>query len=684
MPQQGIEKLAIDTIRTLSIDAVQKANSGHPGAPMALAPVAYALYQDVLRYDPADPTWPDRDRFVLSNGHASMLLYSVLHLTGVRQVDREGRVLDTPAVSLDDIKSFRQLGSKTPGHPEYGLTTGVEATTGPLGQGAANSVGMAIASRWLAARYNRPGFTLFSHDVYAMLGDGCMMEGISSEAASLAGHLRLPNLCWLYDNNHVSLDGLLNLSFNEDVPKRFEAYGWATTHVTDANDLDQLTRALRFFKQQGRPTLIVVDSHIGYGSPKKQDTSAAHGEPLGEDQVRAAKKAYGWPENAQFLVPDGVREHFQQGIGARGRKLRQDWQALRERHRKEFPELGRELDQMERSELPPGWDAELPVFAADPKGLATRESSGQVLNALAKKIPWLLGGAADLSGSTKVTLKGDPNLTTDQPGGRNIYFGVREHAMGAIVNGMVLSKLRAFGSTFLTFTDYMRAPIRLSSLMEIPAFHVMTHDSIGLGEDGPTHQPIEQIASLRAMPGLLVLRPGDANEVTECYRVTMESRHHPAILVFSRQALPTFDRSRYAPASGARKGAYVLADAEGGKPEVLLMATGSEVRLVLEAYEKLKAEGIRARAISMPCWELFEQQPPEYRASVLPPAVTARVAVEQAAVFGWDAYVGRTGTVIGMRSFGASAPLKDLLVHFGFTTDHVVAAAKGQLGRKGR
>ena len=681
MPQPGIEKLAIDTIRTLSIDAVQKANSGHPGAPMALAPVAYALWQNVLRFDPADPTWPNRDRFVLSNGHASMLLYSVLHLTGVRQVDYEGRVLDAPAVSLDDIEHFRQMGSRTPGHPEYRITTGVESTTGPLGQGAANSVGMAIASRWLGARYNRPGFTLFDFDAYAILGDGCMMEGIASEAASLAGHLKLPNLCWLYDNNHISLDGKLSLSFNEDVPKRFEAYGWATTHVTDANDLGQLAKALQFFKQQGRPTLIVVDSHIGYGSPKKQDTSAAHGEPLGEEQVRAAKKSYGWPEDAQFLVPDGVRQHFDQGIGARGKRLHAEWEAARARYAREFPEQAKELDQIDRFELPAGWDTELPVFPADAKGLATRESSGQVINALAKRIPWLLGGAADLSGSTKTTIKGEPNLSAEEPGGRNIYFGVREHAMGAIVNGMVLSKVRAFGSTFLTFVDYMRAPVRLSSLMEIPAFHVMTHDSIGLGEDGPTHQPVEQIASLRAIPGLWVLRPADANEVTECYRLVMESKHHPAILVFSRQALPTFDRTRYAAASGTRKGAYVLADADGGKPEVLLMATGSEVQLIVQAYERLKAEGIRARAVSMPSWEIFEQQSPEYRESVLPTSVNARVAVEQAAMFGWETYVGRTGKILGMKSFGASAPLKELLQHFGFTTDHVVAAAKEQLGK---
>jgi transketolase len=683
VPQPGIEQLAIDTIRTLSIDAVQKANSGHPGAPMALAPVAYALWQNVLRYDPADPTWANRDRFILSNGHASMLLYSTLFLAGVRQVDAKGQVLDAPAVSLDDIKAFRQLDSRTPGHPEYRLTTGVEATTGPLGQGAADSVGMAIASRWLAARYNRPGFSLFDFDVYAILGDGCMMEGISSEAASLAGHLKLSNLCWLYDNNKVSLDGGTPLSFTEDVAARFEAYGWSVTHVPDANDLFQVGAALDYFrKNEDRPTLIVVNSHIGYGAPKKQDTSAAHGEALGEDQVRAAKRTYGWPEDAQFLVPDGVRQHFDAGLGARGKKLRAEWMDLRGRYRKEFPELSRELELIERTELPEGWDRELPVFPADPKGMATRESSGQVLNALAKKIPWLLGGAADLSGSTKVTLKGDPNLDVEHPGGRNIYFGVREHAMGAIVNGMVLCGLRAFGSTFLTFVDYMRATVRLASIMEIPTFHVMTHDSIGLGEDGPTHQPVEQLASLRAIPGLIVLRPADANEVTEAYKIALRSTRHPLILVFSRQALPTFDRSKVAPASGVQKGAYVLVDAEGGKPEILLMATGSEVRLIVEAQEKLRAAGIRARAVSMPSWELFEQQSPEYRESVLPSAVKARVAVEQAAAFGWDRYAGPTGAIIAMRSFGASAPIKDLLPHFGFTVDHVVAAAKAQLGRK--
>ena len=683
MPQPGIEQLAIDTIRTLSIDAVQKANSGHPGAPMALAPVAYTLWQNVLRYDPADPTWANRDRFILSNGHASMLLYSTLFLAGVRQVDAKGQVLDAPAVSLDDIKAFRQLDSRTPGHPEYRLTTGVEATTGPLGQGAADSVGMAIASRWLAARYNRPGFSLFDFNVYAILGDGCMMEGISSEAASLAGHLKLSNLCWLYDNNKVSLDGGTPLSFTEDVAARFEAYGWSVTHVPDANDLFQVGAALDYFrKNEDRPTLIVVNSHIGYGAPKKQDTSAAHGEALGEDQVRAAKRTYGWPEDAQFLVPDGVRQHFDAGLGARGKKLRAEWMDLRGRYRKEFPELSRELELIERTELPEGWDRELPVFPADPKGMGTRESSGQVLNALAKKIPWLLGGAADLSGSTKVTLKGDPNLDVEHPGGRNIYFGVREHAMGAIVNGMVLCGLRAFGSTFLTFVDYMRATVRLASIMEIPTFHVMTHDSIGLGEDGPTHQPVEQLASLRAMPGLIVLRPADANEVTEAYKIALRSTRHPLILVFSRQALPTFDRSKVAPASGVQKGAYVLVDAEGGKPEILLMATGSEVRLIVEAQEKLRAAGIRARAVSMPSWELFEQQSPEYRESVLPSAVKARVAVEQAAAFGWDRYAGPTGAIIAMRSFGASAPIKDLLPHFGFTVDHVVAAAKAQLGRK--
>jgi transketolase len=675
-----IDELCINTIRTLSIDAVEKAKSGHPGAPMALAPVAYTLWQGTLRYDPADPIWPNRDRFVLSNGHASMLLYSLLHLAGVKAVDAKYERLATPAVSLEDLKAFRQLDSKTPGHPEYRHTTGVEATTGPLGQGAGNSVGMAIASRWLAARYNRPDFPLFDFNVYALVGDGCLMEGVTSEAASLAGHLKLSNLCWLYDSNHISLDGPTGLSFTEDVAARFRAYGWHVAKVEDANDRVALAGALESFRNANKPTLIVVHSHIGYGAPKKQDTSHAHGEPLGAEEAKAAKRFYGWPEDAQFLIPDGVREHFQQGIGARGKGLREAWNALFGRYQKAYPELAREIDWMQKRETPAGVDGVLPTFPADPKGLATRDSSGQVLNALGKIIPWLVGGAADLSSSTKTTLKDEAagTLTAENPGGRNLYFGVREHAMGAIMNGLALSKLRAFGSSFLTFTDYMRPAIRLSSLMELPTLFIMTHDSISLGEDGPTHQPVEHVASLRAVPGLHVFRPADANEVAQCWKVLAHERRHPAVLVLSRQVLPTLDRARYASAEGTAKGAYVLADARPGAPEVILLATGSEVSLCVEAYERLKAEGVAVRLVSMPSWDLFEAQPQAYRDSVLPPQVSARVAVEEGASLGWDRYVGSSGAQVTMNTFGASAPAKDVQKKFGFTVDNVVAVAKAQ------
>ena len=677
MSSPGIAQLAINTLRTLSIDAVQKANSGHPGAPMGFAPVAYALWRDVLRYDPADPRWPNRDRFVLSNGHASMLLYSTLFLAGVREVQKDGKVGSGPAVSLDDIKQFRQLGSRTPGHPEYGLTTGVEATTGPLGQGAANSVGMAIASRWLGTRYNRPGKAVFDFDVYAILGDGCVMEGISSEAASLAGHLQLSNLCWIYDNNHISLDGKTALSFSEDAAARFAAVGWAVTHVDDANDLAKLARAFAFFKQtRDRPTLVIVDSHIGYGSPKKQDTSAAHGEPLGEEEVRAAKRNYGWPEDAQFLVPDGVRVDFDEGLGTRGRAAREAWLRMFQEYKREHPDLADEIERMGTRDLPVGWETALTTFPTDAKGMATRESSGKVLEALGQKIPWIVGGAADLSGSTRTSFKGEGPMEPDHPSARNVYYGVREHAMGAIVNGMVLSGLRGYGATFFNFTDYMREPIRLSALMDIPSLWVMTHDSIGLGEDGPTHQPIEQLAALRAVPHLLVFRPADANEVTECWRVALKAQHRPSLLVLSRQALPTFDRSKGGAATGVERGAYVLAEAEGGKPDVLLLGTGSEVAMAMTAREQLAKSGIHARVVSMPCWELFEEQDAAYRESVLPAAVTARVSVEAAAALGWDRYVGPKGTILAMHSFGASAPIKDVQKHFGFTPENVAEAAR--------
>jgi transketolase len=679
-----LDQLCVNTIRTLCIDAVQKANSGHPGTPMGMAPVTYCLWQRFLRFDPSDPIWPNRDRFVLSAGHASMLLYSILHLTGVQAVDPDYEVLGRPSVSLDDIKSFRQLDSRCPGHPEYHMVSGVECTTGPLGQGVSNAVGMAVAGRWMARHFNRPGFELFDFDVYALCGDGCMMEGISNEAASFAGHLRIPNLCWIYDNNHVTIEGHTDLTFSDDVACRFLSYGWNVLRVGDANDLGMLERAFATFKRTtDRPTLIIVDSHIGYGAPHKQDTSAAHGEPLGPEEVRLAKRAYGWPEDAQFLVPDGVREHFAAGVGKRGRGLRDAWTARLEAYRGQFPDLADQLDRMQRRELPEGWDAGLQAFPADPKGVASRDSSGKVLNALAQHVPWLLGGAADLSPSTKtrLTFEGAGDLTAADPGGRNFHFGIRENAMGAIVNGMALTKVRPFGSGFLIFSDYCRPTIRLAALMEIPVIFVFTHDSIGVGEDGPTHQPVEHLASLRAIPGLVTIRPADANEVVECWRTIMQFRHQPVVLILSRQALPTFDRTRYAPASGVERGAYVLADAPGGQPEVLLLGTGSEVSLCVDAYEQLVKDGVRARVVSMPCLELFERQPQEYRDSVLPPAVTARVSVEQASTLGWSRYVGTHGESIGMHTFGASAPLKKLLTKFGFTPDRVLEAAREQLAR---
>lgn len=683
---QRIETLSINTIRTLSIDGVQKANSGHPGAPMAFAPVAYVLWQQFLRYDPANPLWPNRDRFILSNGHASMLLYSMLYLSQVRAVDSEYKILNQPAVSLDDLKNFRQLGSRTPGHPEYRHTSGIETTTGPLGQGIGNSVGMAIAGQWLKVRYNRPGFEIFNYNVYAFCGDGDMMEGVGSEAASLAGHLQLPNLCWIYDSNQITLDGPADWSFSEDVEERFRGYGWNVTHVGDANDLLSVAGGIREFQAcESRPTLVIVNSHIGYGSPHKQDSNAAHGEPLGADEVKLVKKNYGWPEDAQFLVPDGVVEDFAQGIGKRGKSLSSQWNDLFGKYEQQFPELADELGRMQRRELPDAWDKNLPSFPTDAKGVATRESSGKVLNAFAQNIPWLIGGAADLATSNKTTLKFDGaggDFKAGNYGGRNFHFGVREHAMGAALNGMALCKVRPFGGTFFNFTDYMRPSMRLAGLMEIPVIYVLTHDSIGLGEDGPTHQPVEQLASLRAMPGMVVMRPGDANEVVEAWKVILKLKHAPVSLVLTRQAVPTLDRSKYAAASGVGKGAYIFADANGGKPEVILIGTGSELSLCVEAYEKLTAEGVRVRVVSMPCWEIFEQQDAAYRQSVFPPDVRARVSIEAGSVFGWERYVGLDGAIIGMTTFGASAPAKELFKKFGITTDHVIQAAKELLARK--
>jgi transketolase len=675
-----LDALAVNTIRGLAMDAVQKANSGHPGTPMGIAPVAYTLWQRFLSFDPADPIWPNRDRFVLSEGHASALLWSLLHLTGVRAVDPDYEILGTPAVSMDDLKTFRQLGSHCPGHPEYRWTSGVEATTGPLGQGVANSVGMAIAGKWLAARYNLGGHTLFDYNVYALAGDGCMMEGISSEAASLAGHLELSNLCWIYDSNRVTIEGHTDIAFTEDVAARFLAYGWNVTTVADVNDLAAVQRGLHsFLAEHERPTLMLVHSHIGYGSPV-EDSPIAHGEPLGVEAVKATKRFLGMPEDADFYVPDGVREHFAKGIGQRGLQARTAWEAAFETYRSAYPELADEIDQMQHRTLPAGWDAALPEFKPDAKGLATRDSSGQVLNAIARSVPWLLGGSADLTPSTRTRLSfdGAGDFQPGQAAGRNMHFGIREHAAAAVANGLALSKLRPFWSTFLTFSDYARGAIRLSALMEIPVLHIFTHDSIGVGEDGPTHQPVEQLASLRAMPGLLVFRPADANEVAETWRVVAALHREPAALVLTRQAVPTADRSAgLGAASGVARGAYVLAEAGGGRtPDVLLLATGSEVQLALAARDELEADGIAARVVSMPCWELFDRQPAEYRDQVLPPAVTARVAVEQASTLGWDRYVGSGGAVIGMHTFGASAPLKQLLTKFGFTPEQVSQVAR--------
>jgi transketolase len=687
MTNEQAAQLAINTIRTLSMDAVQRANSGHPGTPMALAPVLYCLWQRSLRLDPTHPIWPNRDRFVLSAGHASMLLYAMLHLTGVKAVNPKYETLGQLSVSLDDIKRFRQLDSKCPGHPEYRWTSGIETTTGPLGQGVATSVDMAIAERWVASYFNRSGFDLFDYDVYALCGDGCMMEGISGEAASLAGHLRLANLCWIYDNNHITIEGNTALAFSDDVATRFVGYGWNVTRVGDANDLEMLDRAFLTFKHTtDRPTLIIVDSHIAYGAPNKQDTSAAHGEPLGQEEIKLAKRRYGWPEDGEFLVPQGVREHFQAGLGARGQDLRAAWWTKFEAYRREYPELADQGSRMLRRELPDDWDKGLPVFAVDGKAVATRDASGQALNALAKSVPWLLGGSADLGPSckTRLTFEGAGDFSAENSAGRNLHFGIREHAMGAVLNGLSLSKLRPFGSGFLIFSDYARPAIRLSALMELPVIHIFTHDSIGVGEDGPTHQPVEQLASLRAIPGLIVLRPADANETVEAWRVIIQLQHEPVALILTRQAVPTLDRGRYASAEGVQRGAYVLADANDGKPDVLLLATGSEVSLCIDAYEMLKTEGIKARVVSMPSWEMFEhycREHPEYREQVLPELVTARVSVEEASTLGWARYVGRSGKSLGMETFGASAPLKELQKKFGFTPENIVAAAKEQIGK---
>ena len=680
-----IDQLAINTIRTLTIDAVQGADSGHAGAPMGLAPVAYTLWSRFYRYDPKDPTWPDRDRFVLSCGHASMLLYSLIHLAGVERVDQHGAKVGKPAVSLDDIKAFREMDSVCPGHPEYRITTGVETTTGPLGQGAANSVGMAMAEKWLEQRFNRPGFSVYGHRIWAVCSDGDLMEGVASEAASVAGHLKLGNLCWIYDDNHVTIDGKTDISFTEDIDRRFQAYGWATFDVADANDCEAFAQVVeKVLATTDRPCLVKVRSIIGFGAPGLQGTSKIHSDPLGAEEVKATKKALGWPEDAQFLVPDGVRQRFDETLGARGRKARDEWEELLKRYAEAEPDLAEELRALRAGEPPKGWDAAIPTFEPDAKGMASREASGKVLNAVAANYPWLLGGSADLAGSNKTRIEADTDFQPGSYGGRNIHYGVREHAMGSISNGLALSGLRPYTGTFLIFSDYMRPPTRLAALMEVPVTFIFTHDSIGLGQDGPTHQPVEQLAALRAIPGMITLRPCDANETAEAWRVVLAQTEKPACLSLSRQALPTLDRSKYGDAKGVAKGAYVLAGGEG-TPEVILMATGSEMHLCLEAYDALVADGVKARVVSMPSWDLFEQQDEAYRHSVLPPDVTARVAVEAASSLGWDRYAGSTGAIIAMHSFGMSAPAKALQSHFGFTTEKVLEAARAQLerGRKG-
>ena len=673
---EHLDQLAINTIRTLTMDAVQKAESGHPGTPMSLAPIAYTLWNKVLRYDPADPQWPNRDRFVLSCGHASMLLYSLIHLAGIKTKAGSNEV----ALTVDDLTHFRQISSKTPGHPEYGFTVGVETTTGPLGAGCGNSVGMAMAPRWLGAHYNKDGATLFDYDVYTICSDGDMQEGVASEAASLAGHLGLSNLMWIYDSNTISIEGHTELSFSEDVGKRFQAYKWNVLYLHDANDTEGFLKAVEAFKaEKSRPTMLVVNSIIGYGFPTKANTAKAHSDAPGEDEIRGAKKAYGWPEDAHFLVPEGVRAHFDDGIGRRGAELNAAWKKTYESYRATHKELADEIDHINKRTMPAGWETALPVFPVDAKGMASREASGKVIQEIAKVCPWFIGGSADLAPSTKTDIKGETSLEAKTPGGRNMHFGIREHGMGAVCNGMALAGLRAFGSTFLVFSDYMRPPIRLSSLMDLHNFTVFTHDSIGVGEDGPTHQPVEHLASLRCIPGLLTIRPGDANEVAEAYRVIMNLKHNPAVLILSRQAMPTLDRSKYNTARGLENGAYIVADADDGKPKVILMGTGTELGLCVGAYEALKAEGIGARVVSMPCWELFEKQDQAYRDSVLPPAIKARVTVEQGAVMGWDRYAGASGSIIGMHTFGSSAPLKDLLKKFGFTPEKVLEAARHQV-----
>ena len=673
--------LTINTIRTLAMDAVQKANSGHPGTPMALAPVAYTLWQNILRFDPEDAQWPNRDRFVLSCGHASMLLYSLLHLAGVKQLDHDGKPTDELAVPLDQIKLFRQLGSRCPGHPEAVETSGVETTTGPLGQGCGNSVGMAIASRWLAAHFNKPDYDIFDFNVFTFCSDGDLMEGISNEAASIAGHLKLNKLCWIYDDNHITIEGNTEIAYTDDVATRFKGLGWNVIRCPDANDTEDLLKAYKkFLRTKDKPTMIIVRSHIGYGSPHKQDTNKAHGEALGADEIKLTKEFYGWPADAQFLVPEEAVEHFRSGVAARGAKLHKKWNSNFKKYAKEFPELAAQWELMARRELPENWDANLPTFPADAKGIASRASSGKVLNAVAKAVPWLIGGSADLAPSTNTLLDGETAFEPGNYAGRNFHWGIREHGMAAALNGLALSKIRPYGATFYTFFDYCKPSVRLSAIGHLPAIYIFTHDSIGVGEDGPTHEPIEHLAAMRAIPRIVCIRPADANEVTEAWRTLMPINDRPVAMILTRQNLPTIDRTKYAAASGLAKGAYILADAPGGKPSIILIGTGSEVSLVVAAHEQLTSQGIASRVVSMPSWELFEQQDEAYKTSVFPPEVKARVACEAAVRQGWDHYIGNTGRFVGMHSYGASAPGPACFKHFNITADHVIAEVKAALG----
>jgi transketolase len=674
----GIEQLTINTIRTLSMDAVQKADSGHPGTPMALAPVTYKLWRDVLRYDPNQPLWPARDRFILSCGHASMLLYSVLHLAGVKQVSKTGEVTDRLSITLQHIQDFRQLGSPCAGHPEYGEAAGIETTTGPLGQGIANSVGMAMAARWFAARYNRPGFPLFDYDVYALCSDGDVMEGVGCEAASVAGHLALSNLCWIYDDNKITIEGHTELAFTEDTATRFRGLGWQTVVVEDANDLQAIEAAFELFRQtQDRPTIIILRSIIGYGSPNKANSHSAHGSPLGAEEVKLTKQVYGWPEDAQFLVPEEAAKHFSEGVAHRGHAARAAWQTQFDAYAKSYPTEAAELRAIWSGQLPAGWEDAIPSFEPNEKGVATRASSGQVLNSLAAKIPWLLGGSADLAPSNNTLLKfnGAGDFQAGSYGGRNLHFGVREHSMAAICNGLALSGLRPYAGTFFVFTDYLRPALRLSALMHQPVLYILTHDSIGLGEDGPTHQPVEHLAACRAIPRLLVMRPADANEVAEAYRVALSQTNRPVALVLTRQNLPTLNRQQLGAASSVRRGGYILSEATGGVPQVILMSTGSEVPICLRAQQLLASQGVRARVVSMPCCELFDEQDVAYRESVLPPAITARVAVEAGIGQSWYRYLGLQGHFIGLSEFGASGPYEELYRKFGLTPENVAQTA---------